>query len=71
MDAIYTNKPAESKVSQVPTGMGVANRKLKLENDEDVRSISFHNVSYMVEQRKCFMKRPPKIILNNVRYACI
>lgn len=31
-------------------------------------TISFHNISYIVEQtRLCFKKRPPKVILNNVR----
>ena len=83
MDVIYTNrsiKPVmeskESKIPEVPTVtsadiMGNANGKVKLEDDEGVRSISFHNVTYMVEQRKCFKKRPPKVILNNVRYSYI
>ena len=31
-------------------------------------TISFHNISYVVEQTQlCFKKRPPKVILNNVR----
>ena len=62
----------KSEIPEVPTAtsveMGNANRKVKLE-DEDVRSISFHNICYAVEQRKYFKKRPPKIILNNVRCA--
>ena len=31
-------------------------------------TISFHNISYVVEQTQlCLKKRPPKVILNNVR----
>ena len=83
MDVIYTNrsiKPAMesagSEIPEVPTvtsaEMGAANGKVKLgEDEENGRSISFHSVSYMVEQRKCFKKRPPKVILNNVRYVCL
>ncbi|XP_065906231.1 broad substrate specificity ATP-binding cassette transporter ABCG2-like isoform X2 [Dysidea avara] len=32
----------------------------------DSRFISFHNITYTVEQRVCFKKRPPKVILNDV-----
>ena len=39
--------------------------------DEGRGSISFHNISYMVEQRICLKKRPPKIILDNVRSELI
>ena len=79
MDVIYTNrsiKPVmdqKSEIPEVPTvtsaEMGNTNGKVKLEDDEDVRSISFHNICYAVEQRKCFKKRPPKVILDNVRCA--
>ena len=36
-------------------------------NHEGGGCISFHNVSYTVEQRTCLKKRPPKVILNDVR----
>jgi len=35
----------------------------------DSRFISFHNITYTVEQRVCFKKQPAKIILNDVRYG--
>ena len=75
MDFIYTNtsveqvKESESvEVSEVTGGASALNAKVK-NNDEDIGSISFHNITYAVEQRMCFKKRPPKIILNDVRYG--
>jgi len=35
----------------------------------DSRFISFHNITYAVEQRVCFKKQLPKVILNDVRYG--
>jgi len=35
------------------------------------RFISFHNITYTVEQRACFKKQSPKIILNNIRYLVV
>ena len=62
----------KSEIPEAPTAtsveMGNVNGKVKLE-DEDVRSISFHNICYAVELRNYFKKRPPKVILNNVRCA--
>ena len=54
----------EMKATDVANGMG--NGVLQT-NDEGGGYISFHNISYAVEQRVCLKKRPPKIILNNVR----
>ena len=75
MDVVYTNnfvKPAmESEFDDVVSAkvdIGIANGKAQI-NDAGSRSISFHNITYAVEQRMYFKKRPPKVILNDVRYA--
>ena len=73
MDVVYTNnfvKPAMESEFMVSAkvDIGVANGKAQI-NDAGSRSISFHNITYAVEQRMCFKKRPPKVILNDVRYA--
>lgn len=83
MDVIYSNKssigskpitvvePAfEIAELEVKSETAVANGKMLQPYDEAGGGfISFHNISYTVEQRKCFRKRPPKVILNNVRYV--
>jgi len=41
------------------------------ETEHKEHFISFHNITYTVEQRVCFKKKPPKIILNDVRSVAI
>ena len=71
MDNVYSNMSVDAEAGKGPgqnfetvelntfmTNGGVAT---------DSRFISFHNITYTVEQRVCFKKQPPKIILNDVR----
>ena len=78
MDVIYRNKSAVSEPAfEIAAGVKgdvaihVANKKISEPSGygESGESISFHNITYTVEQRKCFKKRPPKVILNDVRYS--
>ena len=79
MDVVYSNakvvkpEPAfemsppsnyETKTTDPPN---VVENGIVQPKDEGRESISFHNISYTVEQRLCLKKRPPKIILNDVR----
>ena len=55
-------KTKKEEIRDFPNGIAQTNH-------EGGGCISFHNVSYTVEQRTCFKKRPPKVILNDVRYV--
>lgn len=80
MDVICANnsvKPTmESEFGETPlkvkTGakydMGGSNGKVLI-NAAGSGTISFHNITYTVEQRTCCKKRPPKVILDDVRYV--
>lgn len=48
---------------------GMFGGKMQTSGDEGSGSISFHNITYTVEQRTCLKKGPPKVILNDVRYS--
>ena len=68
---IYPIMESECEIPKVPKG-DVVNGKMTVKDavrDEDGRSISFHNISYAVEERIWFKKCPPKVTLNNVRYS--
>ena len=74
MDAIYINKstePVNRPPFEMPEINGNAEVRVTVKADDGSGSISFHNISYTVEQRMCFKKRPPKVILNNVRLVAI
>ena len=87
MDVVYSNKTVKPEVKPEPAfemplpsnyEMKTTDIAKVIENgiaqtnaDEGSGSISFHNISYTVEQRTCLKKRPPKIILNNVRSVAI
>ena len=60
----------ECEIPEVTIGDVVNDVKMAVKDparDEDRRSMSFHNISYAVEERIWFKKCPPKVILNNVR----
>ena len=66
---IYPIMEPECEIPKVPKD-DVVNGKMTVKDavrDEDSRSISFHNISYVIEERIWFKKCPPKVILNNVR----
>ena len=80
MDAIFANttvQPPNGQAFEVHVDPNFKAKTTKEEirdsngiastNHEGGGCISFHNVSYTVEQRTCFKKRPPKVILNDVR----
>ena len=94
MDDIYTNKTIQPPIDQAfEVSVEVNGSKIKTTreemrdfsngiaqpNHEGGGCISFHNVSYTVEQRTCLKKRPTKVILNDVRsvepiaaqYTCV
>jgi len=64
MDDVYSNMSADIEsmkgqdieLNQFGNGVSIS------------RFISFHNITYTVEQRVCFKKRQPKVILNDIRY---
>ena len=39
--------------------------------EQPVSSVTFHDISYEVPQRKCFKRLPNKIILRSVRLVCV
>ena len=67
---IYPIMEPECEIPKIPKGD--VNGKITVKDavrDEDSRSISFHNISYAVEERMWFKKCLPKVTLNNVRYV--
>ena len=70
MDDVYSNMSADIEPVQGQDFEAVELSNFPAMNGEvvsDSRFISFHNITYTVEQRVCFKKRPPKVILNDVR----
>jgi len=58
-------EPAALEMSELKSDKDVPNGNVQAEDNGG--SITFHNISYTVEQRMCFKKRPPKVILDDVR----
>jgi len=67
MDDVYSNMSTDIESA---TGQDIEVYRYG-EEVSDSRFISFHNITYTVEKRVCFKKRPPKIILNDIRYCTI
>ena len=68
MDNVYSNVSADiMDIESMKAGQDI---ELNQFGDEVSisRFISFHNITYTVEQRVCFKKQPPKVILNDIRY---
>ena len=71
MDDVYSNMSADTGPVKGQDFETVELSNFPAMNGEAVyedRFISFHNITYTVEQRVCFKKRPPTVILNDVRY---
>ena len=70
MDDVYSNMSAaiELQKEQTAVELPYTNGCTDGETVYKDHFISFHNITYTVEQRVCFKKRSPKIILNEVRY---
>ena len=67
MDNVYSNVSADiMDIESMKAGQDI---ELNQFGDEVSisRFISFHNITYTVEQRVCFKKQPPKVILNDIR----
>ena len=75
MDVVYGNRFIEPELAfELEECAARENKKVHLTAREyctgakATGSLSFHSISYIVEQKRTYIKnRPPKIILNNVR----